>query len=665
MPNADPLIQIKPTDSEARVFIDCNRKADKPINRNLFGKFTEHLGRNIYNGMWAQILENTSFADWSFFSQVWTPDADRLKDPDIERHRSAYEKGIAYRWLPCGSEDATYLIDWLNPYNSCTSQKITVPGSEAGIRQSIYLPAHRTLGYTASFYARGQAESIRISLAKASSGQVLEEADVTGLTDDWSAYTADLQLPADSLERGEPVEFRISLPNRGQVWIDQVFLFPDDHLSGFDPDVIRMLKESRLPLLRYPGGNFVSGYHWRDGIGPLERRPVLPNPAWPIIEPNHVGTDEFIDFCRAVGCEPLICVNAGNGTPQEAADWVEYCNGGTDTPNGALRAEYGHPEPHNIRYWEIGNELYGRWQIGHCTPEEYAERYEAFHAAMLRVDPELLIIANGQSLEWNKPLVKRKGKIVRSLSLHTLTGGGARREKDAEAVYLSLMGYIASYDDKLEELKAQAAPYNPDVKIAVTEHQIMCGVPHLPTNATQAESLYLSGALHSAMRQGDLVEMFTHSALVNHGGGLKKEREIVYPAPVHWVSYLYGNLPEATLVHSLTSSPTFTANIKSIMTESNLPYIDALAAVSDNGLIILAQNRHPTEEIEITCELSNFDPANTAELQTIAGESYMSRNDRNSPNEVAIDMREIPIGGSNFKISLSPHSVNAVMINQA
>lgn len=225
MPDADPLIQIKPTDGEARVFIDCNRKADKPINRNLFGKFTEHLGRNIYNGMWAQILENTSFADWSFFSRIWTPEADHLRDPDIERHRSAYEKGIAYRWLPCGSEDATYLIDWLNPYNAKTSQQITVPGPEAGIRQSIYLPAHRTLGYTASFYARGQAESIRISLAKASSGQVLAEADVTGLTDDWSAYTADLQLPADSLERGEPVEFRISLPNRGQVWIDQVFSF--------------------------------------------------------------------------------------------------------------------------------------------------------------------------------------------------------------------------------------------------------------------------------------------------------------------------------------------------------------------------------------------------------------------------------------------------------
>ena len=339
MPDAAPLIQIVPTDGEARVFIDCNRKADKPINRNLFGKFTEHLGRNIYNGMWAQILENTSFADWSFFSRIWTPEADRLRDPDIERHKSAYERGIAYRWLPYGSEDATYLIDWLNPYNSRTSQRITVPGSEAGIRQSTYLPAHRILSYTASFHARGQAESIRISLAKASSDQVLAQAEVTGLTDDWSAYTADLQLPADSLKKGEAVEFRVGLPNRGQVWIDQAFLFPDDHISGFDPDVIQILKESRLPLLRYPGGNFVSGYHWRDGVGPVDKRPVLPNPAWPIIEPNHVGTHEFIDFCRAVGCEPLICVNAGNGTPQEAANWVEYCNGGEPTRQTA------HSEP--------------------------------------------------------------------------------------------------------------------------------------------------------------------------------------------------------------------------------------------------------------------------------------------------------------------------------
>ena len=115
------------------------------------------------------------------------------------------------------------------------------------------------------------------------------------------------------------------------------------------------MTDVRLPMLRFPVGNFVSGYHWRDGIGPVDQRPILPNPAWPIIEWNDVGTDEWLQLCNLVGCEPLICVNAGDGTPQEAADWVAYCNSGTETPMGALRAANGRVQPYNVRRWEIGN----------------------------------------------------------------------------------------------------------------------------------------------------------------------------------------------------------------------------------------------------------------------------------------------------------------------
>jgi len=361
----DLFVSIPSEDGTARISVDCARRADRPITRLLFGKFTEHLGRNIYSGMWAQILQNSSFADWSFFRHVWNWARNRHHAADfpLDQMLAAYERGLACWWLPYGSETAEYLIDWTDPFNSDTSQRLIVPPGvpETGVAQTVYLPVHRVRSYTASFHARGRAGALRISIVDEKSRKTLADSTVENLGSAWQPFAAKLAIPKGALFPGTRVEFRLGLVGAGQVWLDQVFLFPDDHVSGFDPDVVRRCREARLPLLRYPGGNFASGYHWTHGIGPLHKRRVRPNPAWPVIEPNHVGTDEFMAFCRAADCEPMICVNAGSGTPQEAARWVEYCNGDTSTHNGNLRAQNGHPEPYDVRYWEIGNELYGGW----------------------------------------------------------------------------------------------------------------------------------------------------------------------------------------------------------------------------------------------------------------------------------------------------------------
>ena len=667
---ADLFVSRISKDGSARICIDCSQRASQPLNRLLFGKFTEHLGRNIYNGMWAQILQNSSFVDWSFYRHMWHRDEHHHRpDFPLDRVLEACERGLACWWLPYGSEDAAYFIDWVDPFNSDTSQRIAVPSGrpESGIAQAIYLPVHRTCSYTASFHVRGQAGPLRVSLIEAETQQTLASAIVEEIDDGWKAIEVKLAVSEGALASGSMAEFRIGLIDGGQVWLDQVFLCPDDHISGFDPDVVRLLKESKLPLLRYPGGNFVSGYHWTHGIGPLHKRRVRPNPAWETLEPNHVGTDEFMAFCRAVGCEPMICVNAGNGRPQEAADWVEYCNGDRDTHNGKLRAENGHPEPYGVRYWEIGNEIYGGWQVGHCTPEEYAERYEAFCRAMLAVDPDLLLVANGQSLEWNRPLVERKGDQVRSLSLHTLIGGGAKEEKDPEAVFGALMAYTTTYDDQLQGLCKQAASTIADPKIAITELQVFTNVPHLPNNATQAESLFLAGIIHSGLRQGELIELITHSALVNHGGGLRKEREFVYPNPVHWVSHLYGNLPEGAAVRSVTESPGFAADMDSIASGSEFPVLDVAAFQSEDGnqLILLVINRHPADFVEAVVETGNFAPASEIEVQTIAGDGYMARNTREQPDAVRLEKRTFEADGPRFSFPFRPHSVTALMLTAA
>ena len=669
---AEPLISFEASaDGDSRIDLDARVRADRSINRLLFGKFTEHLGRNIYQGMWAQILQNASFSDWSYFRPMWRQGArGHSGGCPVDRVLAAYERGLGCWWLPYGRDTAIYLLDWADPFNSETSQRIAVPapGEETGIAQIVYLPLHRARRYTASFHARGQVDALRISLVDEATGDTLAAADVAGVAEGWQRFEATLALPDGAAASGMPLAFRIGASEAGCFWLDQVFLFPDDHISGFDPDVIRLLRASRLPLLRYPGGNFVSGYHWRDGVGPIHSRPVRANPAWNIVEPNHVGTDEFMAFCKAVGCEPMICVNAGNGTPEEAAEWVAYCNGDAGTELGRLRAQNGHPDAYGVRYWEIGNEIYGRWQTGHCTPEEYAERYEAFRKAMLAVDPSLLLIANGQSLEWNRPLVARKGDLVRSLSLHTLIGGGgARQETDAERVYQALMGYTTAYDGHLQALSDQAKQGILDPKIAITELQIFTNVPHLPTNATQAESLFLAGIIHSALRQGDLVEMITHSALVNHGGGLRKEREVVYPNPVHWVSHLYGNLPEAVLVQTRSCGETFEADVSGITRETSAPYLDAVGALTaDAGkLLLLAINRHPSQAIAATIRLEGFVPAPEGQMQTVAGAGYMSKNTLNDPDAVQIETSAVAVVGHTFEVTFRPHSVNVLTLSRS
>jgi alpha-N-arabinofuranosidase len=181
--------------------------------------------------------------------------------------------------------------------------------------------------------------------------------------------------------------------------------------SGLRADVRAAIEGLRLSNVRYPGGNFVSGYRWRDGVGPVGERPVRRDLAWGSVEPNTFGTNEFIAFCRAIAAEPYLVVNCGDGDLREARDWVEYCNGASDTALARLRAEHGHPEPHRVRYWGVGNEVDGPWQIGAKGPTEYARAYREFAKAMRWTDPDIRLIASATS-DWDGDVVERVQLLV-------------------------------------------------------------------------------------------------------------------------------------------------------------------------------------------------------------------------------------------------------------
>jgi len=459
------------------------------------------------------------------------------------------------------------------------------------------------------------------------------------ITKRWKRHKVKFSVNIMGISKGQQLVFSIGMREPGTALLDQCFLFPTDHVMGFDPDIVRMMKEACLPLLRFPGGNFVSGYHWQDGIGPIDERKLMRNPAWHGVEPNHVGTDEWLAWCELVGCEALICVNAGDGTAEEAADWVEYCNGDKATKFGALRAKNGHPKPYGVKYWEVGNELYGDWQIGHCTSEEYAKRYRAFYEPMKARDPNILFIANGQDLEWNEPTVREDAGILRSLSTHCLIGSAIDTDLPKEDVFRSYMALPVWLEEQFKAMGKQMADGGvADPKVALTELQIFTKRPALPTNRTLTEALFYAGVLNSAIRLEGLVEMVTHSALVNHGAGLAKELEYVYPHPVYLAEKLYSTQSGKWPVRIKVTSPEFSVDRQvDLPPVEGVPYLDAVALLDDFGkeLNLLVTNRHPKEALATEIALDGFKPASDILTQTIAG-NYMTKNSMHRPDAVRI-----------------------------
>ena len=185
--------------------------------------------------------------------------------------------------------------------------------------------------------------------------------------------------------------------------------------KGFRKDVIEAVKELRVPVVRWPGGCFVSAYHWKDGVG-KDRQPSY-DKAWGVEEPNTFGTDEFIEWCRLVGTEPYICGNAGTGNPEEMSDWVEYCNQ-TKGRWARLRAANGHPEPYHVRYWSVGNENWGAHEIGAKTIPEWGLFVRETVKMMRRVDPTIILTAAALGEDWNRSLLHHAGDGLNMISIH-------------------------------------------------------------------------------------------------------------------------------------------------------------------------------------------------------------------------------------------------------
>jgi alpha-N-arabinofuranosidase len=679
-----------------------------PITPRITGKFAEHLGFNIYNGMEAQVLRNPTFAEYPFWTGVMSPDGitqfhwqdekinDQLRrlaqrfgwpEPELDNLVNARADGLACFWTRVGPREAVQ-VSPDSRLRGARAQRVQVKEPGQGIAQWTWLPLHRQRTYEFEILARSpDLPTLTVTLARpGQKDPIADETVVAGLSRKWQKLSGKLHLgtnqPADT-----PYLLSITAPSHGQFVLGHVFLRPVDHINGADPDVVRYLRESRLPILRWPGGNFASTYHWDDGVGPIEDRPARPNYAWGGVEPNTFGTDEFVAFCRAVGCEPMICLNAGGATPAEAAQWVEYCNGPVTSPMGARRAANGHPEPYHIRYWEVGNELWGRWQYYWTTAAGYVDRYGEFVSAMLAADPTIQPLACGAPVLWGKlwndTLIAGTTPILSMTTDHPLVGGDVTPTVDPLDIYRDFMAVPEVLENKWAALRndmEKAGIKNP--RLAVTELQMFAHLrpasnanapvrltqQNLVTPGTIAEALYDVLIYHAAIRLAPFVEMVTHSATVNHGGGLRKERERVYANPCHHAQTAFSAFANATpvpveLETYVERAPMVLPDLKNAVSETSFSAVDALAAVADDGsLLISLVHRGSAHSIRLGVQLQDFKGGNTAELHIIQADLPWAANTLEHPLSVKPVNSSAEIHEGKLELELRPYSIVRVRI---
>jgi alpha-N-arabinofuranosidase len=655
----------------------------------------------------AQILRNPTFAWFPFWNGQMSPDGvtlfqvDREKinqdlhrraillgwpETELNRLSEAYQDGLACWWTRVGPRDEVVCSPDTAPHGQ-RAQRVEVQKAGQGIAQWTYLPLHRIRKYEYQLFLRSpNLKTLTVALTTGQVDKPLATAVVRGVTTGWQQFQGVLEVGTNQ-PGNQPWQLSLTAEEPGQIVLGRILLRPADHAQGADPDVVRLLRESRLPLLRWPGGNFASTYHWKDGVGPVEQRPTRPNLAWGGVETHHFGTAEFIAFCRAVGCEPMICINAGNGTAEEAALWIEYCNGPATSPMGRLRESHGQREPFRVRYWEVGNELWGRWQCHWTTASGYVDRYQQFAQAMRAADPSIHLLACGAPVlwgkAWNDTLIAGTTPILETITDHSLIGGTVSVQTDPLDVFRDFMAVPRVLEKRWSALRAdmtRAGVRQP--RLAVTELQMFAQLgrgtdsgkqgrlnrDNLVNPATLGEALYDVLILHAGVRLAPFVGMVTHSATVNHGGGLRKERERVYANPCHYAQATFADLAGATPVKTdlevaTEQAPLVLAQLKSTVKEASYPAVDALAALGPKGdlwiSLVHCVGAHSTR---MRIEVQDFPAGKLAEVRLLGGDIPWAANTLTQPDRIKPRDSTMEINKGLLMLELPPYSVLRVRL---
>jgi alpha-N-arabinofuranosidase len=294
----------------------------------------------------------------------------------------------ANKWRPIGPDESV-TMDRQKPYVGVHTPLRRLADADARGIQQAGLALRKGKAYTGRVVLAGTAGAkVTVSLVWGTAAGHRQVVPITGLRESYAKFPLKFTAGGDSNDG----RIEITGTGRGSFHIGAVSLMPADNIRGFRPDTTSLLKQLRSGMYRWPGGNYLSGHGWRDAIGDPDKRPPRRDPNWGGFQPNDVGTDEFMILMELLGVDPFISVNSGFGDAWSAAQLVEYANGAATTPMGRLRAANGHPEPYNIKWWGIGNEMYGPWQLGVMPLRQYVIKHNLFAEAMRRVDSSITLL---------------------------------------------------------------------------------------------------------------------------------------------------------------------------------------------------------------------------------------------------------------------------------
>ncbi len=576
------------------VSIDAAATFD-PISKYVYGQFIEHLGHCIYGGIWAEMVD-----DRKFFYPVGDKESP---------------------WRAVGSAGAVEMTKQ-DVFVGEHTPKITVNSAEAGISQEGFA-IEKAREYACYIFLAGDPDAgpveVSLNLEAKDKHETIASVPVTNQYE---------KTPFKFTARADCDNATLTITSRGKgaFRIGTISLMPADNVQGMRKDTLTLLEELNSPVYRWPGGNFVSGYNWRDGIGDRDRRPPRKNPAWKGVEHNDFGIDDFMIFCRILKTDPYISVNSGLGDAKMAAEEVEYANGAADTPNGKLRAQNGHADPYAVKFWSIGNEMYGDWQLGHMPLDEYVKKHNTFAEALRAVDPTIKLVGVGATGDWSKTMLANCADHMDYLSEHFY----CKNKKDLAAHVRQIPENVKlKADAQRQYFKEIPSLANKKIPIALDEWNFWYGPDlygEIGTRYFLKDALGIAAGLHEYFRNSDIFFMANYAQTVNVIGAIKTSKTAAAFETTGLVLKLYrrefGTLP--------------------VKVGGDIAPLDVAAAWRDDRKALTIGIVNPTmEEKDIELALTNANLAGTGTLYTITGKDPNAYNEPGKKPEVVIAEKHV------------------------
>ena len=665
-------------------------RLDRPIGQihpHIYGTNIEHLENLVYGGLWGELLTNRKFAghDNSRPRYRGSPRPWEFECSDPNNF------GLVTPWHPVHSDNAAsdsangtvhFIHDNTTFYSGRQSLRIDLlvhDDKYHGIGQSgLEIAGNTDYAVRVVLKTEGSINSLVLRLRDLEGDNGVLELTLDSPEARFKTFTGTLH----SVRSGKS-DFELVARGKGQLWIGAVSAMRVSSAleGGIRSDIGTKIIEAGIKMLRWPGGNFASDYLWMDGIGPTDRRPTRLNRAWNELEPNDLGTHEFLDFCEQINVTPFICVNAGSGSVEEAAAWVEYCNGPNDSEWGRVRASNGRDKPWGVQHWSIGNEIWGNFQTGHVDPETYAHRAIDFALAMKSKDSSIHLTAVGHVRNtlgrWNEFISSILGPYVDAIAVHyyNLNPAVLREEPSASDKWDALTAGPKSTASALRDTIAVIDRYwsgQETPEISFDEWGIredLRWASGWKERYLLRDGLNTAGTLMEIQRLSQRISMSHQFGFVNRLGLIDASPNHISETACYQGYKLIASHSHTIALETNVAASTFdTAGLATEPPQTNVPYLDAMATLSEDGsqLSISVINRHRQNDMKADVVIKGggaLTPETTMHELNGTGPHARNTYDDNTQTWLKTRRTRLDIENNTFSYEFPAHSVTLFEIS--